>query len=471
VTVASPTRSALSRYRRQPTLSGQSTTIKRIGRNSGWLAGSAAFSAVASLAYIALAARTLGPGGFGTFALVMTFGELLTEVAQFQSWKAITSFGAAYHLAHDEPALSRLFGYTVRLDVLIGIFGAGVALLIAPLIAPLLHWSVQEGHAAGLFGAALLLTSSTSPVGILRLFDRFDLQVLSETIAQLARLTGCLAGWGIGAGVDWFLSVWAIAALLQLVSQVSAVVVLGHLPHLGQGSMRLARTENPGLWSFMLKTNLSSSISMLWMQFGTLAVGARAGAVEAGGFRLAHRFSLAIMKPVEIATKTLFPELARFIAAEDLAAARKLLVRASAVSAAFALLLIVVAGLFGGELLQLVAGPRFRFAQDLLFLLTIAAAINVAGFGLEPFLNAHLRAGSVLRANIIAGLVYAVSLAAMLHRFGAISAALSSIAATLALMVQLCASAVSVGRGRETELLSEAISEREIQKDSDLRKL
>ena len=450
MTLASPTRSILSRSKRQPRLSGHST-IKRIGRNSGWLAGSAAASAAASLVYMALAARTLGPSGFGSFALVMTFGELLTEVAQFQSWKAITSFGAAHHVAHDHAALSRLFGYTVRLDALIGILGAGLAVLIAPLIAPLLHWSNHEAHAAGLFGAALLLTSTTSPVGILRLFDRFDLQVLSEIIAQLARLTGCFAGWAIGAGADWFLCVWAIAAFLQLVAQASAVFVLGGRPDFQQGSLRLARSENRGLWSFMLKTNLSSSISMFWMQFGTLAVGARAGAIEAGGFRLAHRFSLAFMKPVEIATKTLFPEFARLVAAEDLTAARKLLVRASAISAIFAFILIIVAGLFGGELLQLIAGPRFRFAHELLFLLTIAAAINVAGFGLEPFLNAHLRAGAVLRATMVAGLVYAGLLAATLNRLGANSAAFACIAATLAFIVQLCASAVFVGREHETD--------------------
>lgn len=448
MTLTSTTRSMFGRGRsRDNSVSGQSSTLKRMSRNSGWLAGSAAFSAIASLVYMALAARTLGPSEFGVFALVMTFGELLTDLAQFQSWKAITSFGAAHHVARDKARLSRLFGYTVRLDVFIGVVGAAVAVLIAPLIAPLLHWSVHEAHAAGLFGAALLLTSSTSPVGILRLFDRFDLQVLSEALAQVARLIGCLVGWAVGASVDWFLCVWAIAALVQLLSQISAVLMLGQRPHLGRRSLRLVQRENSGLLPFMVKTNLSSSVSMLWMHFGTLAVGARAGAVEAGGFRLAHRLSLALMKPVEIAAKTLFPELARLIADDDLPTAMKLLVRASAVSAIFAVVLVIVAGLFGGEFLRLVAGPSFRYAHEFLFLLSIAAAIMVAGFGLEPFLNAHLRAGVVLRANIVAALIYASLLALTLQRFGANGAAFASIAATLALTVQLCVSAVRIFAG------------------------
>src|SRR5690242_20719619 len=55
-----------------------STVLARVGRNFGWLAGSAGFSAVASLIYVALTARALGPRSFGSFALVMTYGELVT---------------------------------------------------------------------------------------------------------------------------------------------------------------------------------------------------------------------------------------------------------------------------------------------------------------------------------------------------------------------------------------------------------
>ena len=449
MTLASLNR-GVSRHSRQPEKSVRhSSALKRMGRNSGWLAGSAAFSAVASIVYMALAARTLGPWAFGVFALTMTFGELLTDLAQFQSWKAITSFGAVHHVAEDEARLSRLFGYTIRVDLVTGLVGAAVAGVAARLIAPLLHWSAHEAHVAGLFGAALLLTSSTAPAGMLRLFDRFDFQVLSDALAQATRLIGCLVGWAVGGDVDWFLGVWAVAALLQLLSQLWAVLMVGQRPHLFRQSLSLVQGENPGLWPFMVKTNLSSSVSMIWMHFGTLAVGARAGAVEAGGFRLAHRFSLAIMKPVEIATKTLFPELARLVAGDNLTAARTLLVRASAISAIFAVVLVTAAGLFGGEFLRLVAGPGFGYAHQFLLLLSIAAAINVAGFGLEPFLAAHLRAGAVLRANVIAGLIYALLLLATLHRFSANSAAFASIAAALALIVQLCASAIWIFAGEK----------------------
>ena len=416
----------------------------RVGLNFGWLAGSAGFAAVASLFYVALTARTLGPRGFGSFALVMTYGELIANLAQFQSWKAVTSFGAMHQRIGNSVRLGRLFGYAATLDLLSGILGSFACILGVLLIGPSLHWTTGEEQAAAWFGTALLLTAGTTPVGMLRLLNRFDLQVYSETLAQITRLAGCLAGWAIGAGVGWFLYVWALAAFLQVGSQWAALLVLGHRPSFGHRAFRLTGHENRGLWPFMLKTNVSSSLSLFWIQCGTLIVGAWAGPVDAGGFRLAQRFSQAMMKPVEIATKTLLPELARLVASGDETMMRRLLIRVSGVAAVFGALVVFLTGVWGRELLHLIAGPRFEFAHEFLFLMCIAAAINVVGFAFEPFHNAHFRPGTILRTYIIASLLYGVLIFSLLPVLGAEAAAIAAIAAALAAVVQLGISTVRI---------------------------
>lgn len=422
--------------------------LTRAGKNFGWLAGSTGFSAVASLFYVALAARTLAPRGFGSFALVMTYGELVTNLAQFQSWKALTSFGAAHQRIGNKARLKRLFGYTALLDLLSGIAGALIGSLGVLLVGPWLHWSPSEEIAGVWFTTALLLTSSTTPAGVLRLFNRFDLQVYSEAIAQFTRLAGCIAGWTIGAGIGWFLAVWALAALLQLAAQWAAVLALGHRFSFGRRAIGLTVHENRGLWPFMLKTNVSSTLSLFWMQCGTLVVGMRAGPIDAGGFRLAHRFSLAMLKPVEIAAKAVFPELAQLVAGSDDKSLRRVLIRVSSIAAAFGALVVFAIGLWGRDVLYLVAGHRFEFAQEYLFLLAIAAAINVAGFALEPFLNAHFRAGAVLRSYAVAALLYAALLVALLPRVGARAAAYAAIAAALSVIIQMGFSTARILMGK-----------------------
>jgi len=422
--------------------------LNRVGRNFGWLAASTGVSAVASLVYVGLAARTLGPRGFGSFALVMTYGELMTNLAQFQSWKAVVGFGASHWRTGNSARLARLSGFAASLDWLGAVIGALAAFAGSILLGPLLGWTATEARAAAWFATALLVTSGTAAAGLLRLFDRFDLQAYSEALAQAARLAGCAIGWFEGLGVFWFLGVWAVAALFQFIAQWVAVFLLRHRTAFHPRALRLAPRENRGLLPFMLKTNVSGSLSLVWMQCGTLVVGIRAGPVEAGGFRLASRLAQAIMQPVEIGAKSLFPELARLVAEGDRVTTSRVLVRVSAVAAVFGTVAVVLASLFGRNILSLIAGPRFGFAEDFLFLLSIAAAVSVAGFALEPFLNANLRAGAVLRAQASAAILYGVLIYMLLPGFGAMAAAFASIAAALIVTFQLGVSAVGFLAGR-----------------------
>ena len=367
----------------------------------------------------------------------MTYCELIITLVQFQAWKVVSSFGVVHQQAGNKARLKRLFGFSTSVDLLSGVVGSSAGFVGVLFVGPLLHWTPSEEHAAAVFGAAMLMTSGTTPAGLLRLFNRFDLQAYLEAVGQLARFVGCLVGWAIGAGVVWFLCVWPLAALLEMILQWAAVLALGHRLSFGYRALRLTCHENRGLWSFIVKTSISSSLSLLCMQFGTLVVGMRAGPVEAGGFRLAYRFSQAMMKPVEIATKALFPELARLVAGGDEMTTRKVLISVTRMSTAFGSLVVLATVLGGRELLGLFAGPRFEFASMYLVLLCSAAAMNVAGFALEPFLNAHFRQGAVLRTYVVAALLYGAMLGMLLPVMGAKAVAIASIGAALASVIQL----------------------------------
>ena len=429
-----------------PDVPGYSRVFARIGRNLGWLAGSTGFSAVTSIAYVALAARTLGPRGFGSYALILTYAQLIGNLVQFQSWNAVIRYGAAHLARNDEAPLARLFGFTTTLDWASALVGIVLAIAFVPVIGPYLHWSPIEAGYATWFGAALLLTTGATATGILRLYDRFDLLVYSDGVGPVIRILGALAGWMAGAGVGWFLGVFAVSAILQLIAQWIAALSLGQRLTLGLKALRAAAEENRRIWTFMLKTNLSSSIGQFWLQCGTLTVGWVAGPVDAGGFRLAHRFAQAITKPIDMTTKALFPELARLVASSDHATARSVLLRISAVAAIFAVLIVLATGFGGAGILHLIAGKRFVFAQPFFFLLTISSAIDLAGFALVPFHNAHGRAGRVLRSRLVAVLVYAALLALLLPAIGAKGAAYAAIGASLVIFIQLVISSAQILR-------------------------
>lgn len=417
----------------------------RLAKNLGWLAGSRGFTGVASLVYLAIAARSLGPIGFGAFTLVLTYGQLVANFAQFQSWKGVIRYGAVHVAAGQHQRLARLFSFTATLDWAAGLLGALVAVLAVPLAAPLLHWDAAQQHSAQVFAAVLLLTTGAAPSGMLRLFDRFDLLAYTEALSPAVRLIGSVAAWASGGGVGTFLTVWVLAPAIQMIAQwITVLMVPCPRPQFGRRALIAAVNENPRIWRFMIQTSISSSLSLFWMQLGTLAVGSVAGPVEAGGFRLAQRLAKGITNPVETATRALYPEFARLVAEDDHAKLRHVLVRVCSIAAALASLAVVATGTAGAAILRFVAGPDFAFAHEFLFLLSIAAAIDLAGFALEPFHNAHGRAGRVLRIRAVGALIYLVLLGLLLPTLGAQGAALAAVGTSLIIFVQFAISSMQI---------------------------
>lgn len=412
----------------------------RLAKNLGWLLGSRGFAAVASIGYLAIAARSLGPKGFGEFTVVLTYGQLIANVVQFQSFKSIIRYGAL-HLANDRTGrLGRLTGLTATLDFTSGIVGAIAAILLAPVVTSFLHWNLSQQHYAQIFAAVLLVTAGATPTGILRLFDRFDLIAYTDAISPAVRLAGSAVAWLMGASLVSFLVVWALAAVVQTLAQwVAALRVQAEPLRFGRRPFVRAVRENPRILKFAIQTNISSSLSSS-SQLGILAVGAVAGPIEAGGFRLAQRLAKGITNPIETVTRALYPEFARLVAQNDHVKLRHVLLRVCFIAAGLGALAVLIAGPAAPEILRVVAGPHFAFARPYLVLLLIAAAVDLAGFALEPFHNAHGRAGRVLRIRLVGALTYLILLACLIPPLGATGAALATVGASLVTFAQFALS-------------------------------
>lgn len=428
-------------------LAGQRTktrppVFRRLWLNVGWLLGGQGLAGVFGLLFLAIAARSLGPARFGLFVVALTYGQLFSNISHFESWKGVIRFGALHLADRKTDQLSRLLGFTAALDWLSAVVGAAVAIAAAFLVGPLVRWPADLQREAAIFAAVLILSSGGTPTGILRLLNRFDLLACTEAIAPVFRLLVATAAWFAGGGVRAFLAAWAIGAFVQLAATwVAALSVHKGRLSLGARAFRAARDENLGLWHFMWRTSLSSSLRYLSLQSGTLAVGVAAGPATAGGFRLADRIATATTKPSEQLARVIYPELAHLVASDDRDLLRRLFIKCALITSSFAVVAVGVCVLGGRLLLRLVAGPQFTFAQPYLAILALAAAIELSGFVLEPWHNAHGGAAIVLRARIAGAGTYALLLLGLLPTVGVLGAAIAAVGSSAVIIAVMAIAA------------------------------
>ncbi len=410
----------------------------RIGRNTGWLLGSKGLGAVLSIAYLAIAARTLGPEGFGQFILVLTYAQAVANFVQFHSWQTLIRFGTSH--AGDGERLARLIGFSAMLDAISEAAGALVAIAGAMIIGFFVDWTGAEQRNAALFGISLLFALRATPTGILRLFDRFDLAMAAESVLPVIRSLGALAAGGLSGNVVTFLLVWAAAELLTTLALWAVALrelARRKLAHIPRGSwLRTVVAETPGLWRFAWLTNASSTIQLVWRQAGTLAVAVVVNPATAGGYRLAQQIAQALSKPITSLARAGYPEFAHMVARGDpllVTVIRRIMLLTVSAGA----VLVVLVALFGHFVITTVAGDDFAFATPFLFLLSVAVAFELSGVVLEPLLLALGRPGRVLVIRTGAAAIYIMALAGMMAMFGAMGAAMGAVAGSMTLFIAL----------------------------------
>ncbi|HEY8617941.1 lipopolysaccharide biosynthesis protein [Phenylobacterium sp.] len=413
----------------------RTAALRRVVTNAGKLLGGRSLNAVLSLAYLAVAARGLGVAEFGVLVLIHAFAQFLGEVVKFQSWQTLIHYGAGPLQAGETGRFQQVLRFTVALDAGSTLVGLGLGVAGAILLAGRLGWDAEHAPlAAGYVLSAAFMVSAT-PLGLLRLFDRFDVLAGQAAVVSLVRLAGCGLAWAADATLGTYLLIWALGTGAGFLYLVTASLVELRRRRLLDGFVWRGPLAQglPGVWQFAWSTNLNSTLDVAFTHVVTLVVGGLVGPAQAGFWRMGRQVADAIAKPAKLLTPALYPELARLRIAEGEAQMARLAVQVGLMTGGFSLAIVAVATFAGGPLLTLVMGKAFAPAAELMTWQVAAAAISIFALPLEPMLVSQGRPGAALRVRLVVSLAFLAVLGFLVEAWGARGAAIGLVAAAAAM--------------------------------------
>lgn len=403
--------------------------LARIVRNMLWLASSKGVGAVLSLIYLGIATRSLGVSDFGRFALVLSIGALVANFMQFDCWRAILRFGAHYLQAGNKEALGRLTALCRLFDIATALIGCAISWAIFTYGAELFGWSAQIAETGLIYCCILLLATRSTPMGLLRLHNRFDLSAYAETMVPITRMVGALILLFTHAGVTEFLLVWAASEITAALSfwlfaymTDSEALRLSH----NRGIVAIYRKE-PELPYFLVVLNIGSTLTNAVKQVPVLALGSFVSPAAAGLYRLAHQLAQALSKVATLLARSAYAEMNHARASGGMEALRSLLAKTNRLALIAAAALIIIVALLGKPILWAMSGEEFVAAYPILLLLGIAASIDFMAVNYEPALLAATNGKTVLKLRFLGAAVLLILLAILLPRLGTSGAAWSII--------------------------------------------
>ena len=411
-------------------------SFRSILRNSSYLAISKGVAAVAGIATLAFAGRGLGVALFGMLILIVSYAKAASGLSKFQSWQLIVRYGGSALVTGEHEEFKASTGFAFALDVVSGIGGMIIAVMILPFVGKWFGITDQYLWLATLYCALLPTMGAATPVGVLRALDRFDLLSWQGTATPIARAILVAIAWSINAHFEAYIAIW-------FVTDLGGDIYLWFLAWRElrrRGMMEgirptLRPTILPGAWRFAIHVNLTSSLQTAWGPIARLIVGGLLGPSAAALFRVASSIADSAQKPADFLGKAFYPEIVRM----DLATKRpwKLMLRSAAFTGCVALVAVLLLFLGGKPLIHLMFGKDFLGTYPILMVLIIAPLIDIFSFPLPAMLYALDRPDAPLKARLIATLVYFILIGPLCLRFGVIGAAVAFVLAYAARAITL----------------------------------
>ncbi|HEX6740183.1 MAG TPA: hypothetical protein VF079_00100, partial [Sphingomicrobium sp.] len=203
---------------------GTGAVYRRLARNSAYLAGGTAASALFMMLAAVLNARSLSAREFGLLVLFQSATTMLAVFMSFSTQQPVIKLGSSALAEGDLERLGRIIGLGLLFDAFAAVVAAAIAFgLLAVGRAWVGIGGDQLGNAA-LFAGSLLFTGYLTANGVFRLLDRFGLL----SLVQAGCAAGLLAatGWLYASDAPFRAYCWTWAIFFALNAQLPLIVGL-----------------------------------------------------------------------------------------------------------------------------------------------------------------------------------------------------------------------------------------------------
>lgn len=404
--------------------------VRRLLRNVVHLFSGKAVAAALGVVTLAIMARALGPAALGVLVMIEAFARLIDQIVRAETWHALIRHGSVALEQDRQDDFRQLIKFGGLIDVGGALAAATVVLLTVPLAGDWLGWSSETAQMAQIYGLVLVFHVASTPIAVLRLFDRFKYLAWLEACSALLRLLLATVAWQAGGGL------WTFLLVLMSVEIAHNLTLVGlawrELRSRGHGGFVKSRMEgvtrsNPRIWNFILSTNITILIRKSTEQLDALIVGSVIGPAAVGIYYVAKRLGNAALKYGALLQQAAFPDLARLWARREVDRFRRTVMQVSLVTAAFAGAVLLFVWFNADLIVRLVAGSGFEEAALPLIVQMGAMTLALSGVTLRPALLSMGRQGSLLKIVLAAALGFYLCMLVALPQLGVVGASLAHV--------------------------------------------
>jgi len=397
------------------------TVGKRIAANTGLMVGSKTLAVILGLGSILIATKSLSAAELGIILFLHAYMLFFSEVTAFQSWQSIIRFGTDDVKNKDVPELSRLLKFGIKIDLISAILGFLISIGVFAFIVWLSRvfpdvfsrakeFEISElRNIAALYCILILFRQRGVGIGVFRLFDKFNVLAIHGLVMPLTRFIGVIIAMANGTGFQGFLLAWffgSLAAYFFLPTMAFLELKKRHLVKAIFTTKSSLRRPRKGLWPFMIKSNIDSTLAAATQHLPALMVMGIFGSAWVAIYRIAEEAAKLLSEGFKLLDQVIYPELAKMVSLGEADKIWRLVKSTALMLLGFGLFMAVLVQIGGPALLGRIFSADYEQAGPLTALLVLAAALMGIAAPLYPVLYAADRPERAIYARGAGVLVY-----------------------------------------------------------------
>lgn len=430
--------------------------LGKVIRSSGALFSANSLSLGLSVIQSVLAARLLGPAGFGLVAIVTGYATTVNGFLSFRMSELVVRYGGEYLEKDEREKVAALVKFAALLEGTVSLLAFLAVATTATLAARYIAKTPGTAALFIVYSLGLLANFNTeTSTGVLQMLGKIKYQGILNLIQSLLTasliafaffthgslqlvLLAYLAGkTALGLGIFstalfqltkrlgrgwWNISLRGAFAATTLAPHASAGEQSPTQEEIASGYRPRKDVDLKELFKFAFSSNLSATAILVFRESEILWVGYFLTSEAAGFYKAAYAIVSLLAVPANPFILTTYPEINKLVVQKNWARLKDFLKKITTVSAALNLALAAAFVIFGKWLLS-IYGADYAAAYPALLALLVGFTFNYILFWNRPLLLSLGLPAFPLQATVAAGLAKLALAFPLVPRFGYVAEA------------------------------------------------
>lgn len=384
------------------------SNLKNVTKNSGILFSGDVVTSLFGLIALSITTLALSPEEFGTFVLIQAYILTIDQLLNFQSWQGLIKYGAESLEKKDYDELKGLMKVGTSFDLTSAILGFVVSISFASLIGKWQHWNSETIKIVIISSVVILSNLSGTPIGILRLFNKFKLFTIQQIICSILNLVFVVVAYKLGAGLFEFVGIWITTS------------VLGNIILLFMGYKVLNKNRMKKWWksnianckpflSFSIWTNLTSTLDIPIKQLDVFIISSVISIEGVAVYKVFKQVSTIISRIADPIYKSVFPQFAFMIANNQEVKAYKMAAKIGMLIVLVVSPIVLIVSLTSPWWLNYFFGELYASEWKILMIYLVFRAISAGFTAIHPLFVAMGYVQKNIVILLVANTIYVVS--------------------------------------------------------------